>query len=257
MKISIVTICRNDADGLKRTIDSVRQQTYQDIEYVVTDGASTDSTIDIIKSNVDVIDNWVSEPDKGIYNAMNKSLARCTGDYVIFMNSGDCFYGPDVIKKVFSEPHTEDVVYGDVCFREILHANKDLRSLQDFFCRSPFCHQGIFAKVECAKSVGFDENLRIVADWAMFATMFVNGKTFKYVPYTIAKCQEGGVSSDAGRNNAERLQFLEAMFSKRITEDYRELQDLKNGVLFNYYKRIEKSKKLKYYLLTLLKALHI
>lgn len=257
MKISIVTICRNDAEGLKKTIDSVREQTYKQIEYIVTDGASTDSTIAVLKANSDIITNWVSEPDNGIYNAMNKSLSRCTGDYVIFMNSGDCFYDPAVIEDIFSLNPMEDVIYGDVYFEKIQPANKNLKSLQDFFCKSPFCHQGVFARLESIKSIGFDESLKITADWAMFVILFVNGGSFKYVPFVVAKCQGGGVSSNAGRNNLERLQFLESVYSKRITDDYIELQKLKEGVLFSYYNRIEQSKKLKYYLRTLLELLHI
>lgn len=257
MKISVVTICRNDADGLTRTIESVRKQTYKDIEYIITDGQSTDSTVDIIKANSDIIDNWVSEPDTGIYNAMNKSLTRCHGDYVIFMNSGDCFYDANVIEKIFSNGQSDDVVYGDVCFEDILPANKDIKSLQDFFCKSPFCHQGVFAKLESIRNMKFDETLAIVADWAMFTKLFIEGKSFKYVPYVVAKCNEGGVSSDAGRNNIERIQFLESMYSKRVTEDYMELQHLKKGVLYQYYIRIEKTKKLKYYLRTILELFKI
>lgn len=257
MKVSIVTICRNDANGLKKTINSVRKQTYRDIEYIVTDGASTDSTIDVIKANLDIIDSWISEPDNGIYNAMNKSVCRCTGEYVIFMNSGDCFYNSEVIDNVFSLNLTEDVLYGDVCFEKVQSANKELKTLQDFFCKSPFCHQGVFTRLESIKQEGFDENLKIVADWAMFTTLFMKGRSFRYVPYVVAKCQAAGLSSDAERNNMERLYFLESIYSRRITDDYMELQKLKNGVLFSYYNRIERSKRFKYYLRTLLELLHI
>lgn len=257
MKISVVTICRNDAEGLKRTIDSVRWQTYEDIEYIITDGNSTDSTIDIIKSNSDIIDDWVSEPDSGIYNAMNKSLTRCHGDYVIFMNSGDCFYDTNVIKNIFCDGRSEDVIYGDVCFKEILSANKAIKSLQDFFCKSPFCHQGVFAKLDCVRHMKFDETLPIVADWAMFTKLFIEGKSFKYVPFIVAKCNEGGVSSDAGRNNVERLKFLQSLYSNKVTDDYLELMRLKEGVLYKYYSRIEKTEKLKYYLRTILEFFKI
>lgn len=257
MKISIVTICRNDAKGLTKTIESIRRQTYSNIEYIIIDGASTDSTLDIIKSNYDIIDKWVSEPDSGIYNAMNKSIERCSGDYVIFMNSGDCFHSHNAIEDVFSVTQTADVIYGDVIFDSVQHANCNIRTLQDFFCKSPFCHQGVFTRLDCVRKERFKETLNIVADWAMFVDLFIGGSTFKYVPVIIAKCQTGGVSSDSGRNNNERLQYLESILTSRITEDYKELQQLKSGVLYKYYRRIERSKKLKYYMRTVLEFLHI
>lgn len=257
MKISVVTICRNDAEGLRRTIESVRRQKYCNIEYIIIDGASTDATLDVIKSNSDIIDKWVSEPDSGIYNAMNKSIDQCSGDYVIFMNSGDCFYSSDVIDNVFKNSPTEDVIYGNVRFNEVLSANRDIKSLQDFFCKSPFCHQGVFAKLEKVREERFNEDLKIVADWAMFVNLFISGSTFKYVSVVVAQCQNGGVSSDAVKNNTERSKYLDSKLTKRITDDYKELQKLKEGVLYKYYIRIEQSKKLKYYLRTILKFFHI
>lgn len=257
MKVSIATICRNNADGLKRTIDSVRKQTFRDFEFIITDGASTDKTIDIIKANEDIIDNWVSEPDSGIYNAMNKTLARCQGEYVIFMNSGDCFYDGEVLQKVFSVAKSSDVIYGDVQFEKILRANKKIFTLQDFFCKSPFCHQGVFTRLEKAISVGFKEEYTRVADWAMFLTLFMSGCSFEYVPCIVAQCESNGISADAGANNKERLFHLEKTYSNRITDDYRELQHIKDGVLFKFYVRLEQSKKLKYYILSLLNFFHV
>lgn len=257
VKVSIITVCRNDAEGLKETIDSVKSQTYRNFEFLITDGASTDNTITVIKDNATVIDNWISEADSGIYNAMNKSLKRANGEYVIFMNSGDCFFDSKVLETVFKDNPSEDVVYGDVRFDRIISANREVKTLDDFFCKSPFCHQGVFTKLDRIKTSGFREEFKIVADWVMFTTLFMKGCSFKFVPCTIAQCKTGGVSADAGRNNLERLKFLEEEYSKRITEDYKAFNEIKNGVLFNYYRRIEATKKLKYYILSLLKLLHI
>ena len=90
-KISVITINLNNAEGLRRTLDSVFRQTTHDFELVVVDGASTDGSVELIHTYADRIDRWVSEPDGGIYNAMNKAVAMATGEYVIFMNSGDTF----------------------------------------------------------------------------------------------------------------------------------------------------------------------
>lgn len=257
MKVSIITICRNDVNGLTKTIQSVRQQTFQDFEYLITDGASTDGSIDVIKVNEDIISDWVSEPDQGIYNAMNKSLLRCKGEYVIFMNSGDCFYNSNVLENIFSHSPKADVIYGDVCFKKITYANQHIRTLQDFFCKAPFCHQSAFTKLEKANAFRFQEEYKIVADWIMFVSIFMAGGTFEYVPYIVSKCTEGGVSSDSSKNNQERLCYLTKLYSSKITEDYMELLRLKNGVLWKYYLRLEQTKKLKYYILKILNILHI
>jgi glycosyltransferase involved in cell wall biosynthesis len=110
--ISIITIVYNGEDVLEVTMDSVREQTYQGIEYVVIDGASRDGTMDIIERNGDIIDILVSEPDKGIYDAMNKGLLKATGDYVLFLNAGDYLREASVIEEVMSLPNA-DIYYGE------------------------------------------------------------------------------------------------------------------------------------------------
>ena len=98
MKISVVTVCYNSVDSIEETMLSVLNQTYSDVEYIIIDGGSTDGTVDIIKKYADRLVYWVSEPDKGIYDAMNKGIAAATGDYINFMNSGDRFASTNVIE---------------------------------------------------------------------------------------------------------------------------------------------------------------
>ena len=98
MKYSIITVNYNNRDGLRATIESVVNQTYRDYEFIVIDGGSTDGSTDVLKEFDDKITYWVSEPDKGIYNGMNKGIAKATGDYLNFMNSGDCFYNEKVLE---------------------------------------------------------------------------------------------------------------------------------------------------------------
>ena len=100
MKYSIITINYNNRDGLEKTIQSVINQTCQDFEFIIIDGGSTDGSVDIIKKYNDRINYWVSEPDKGIYNAMNKGILQAHGEYLNFMNSGDCFFDNEVLNKV-------------------------------------------------------------------------------------------------------------------------------------------------------------
>lgn len=120
MTISIITICYNAASDLEKTIKSVRAQVFNDYEYIIVDGGSKDVTSEIIKSNADVITKWVSEPDKGIYDAMNKGIKMATGDWVIMMNAGDIFADPDVLQNVFSHviPDNITFLYGDTLSRQ-------------------------------------------------------------------------------------------------------------------------------------------
>ena len=113
MKLSVITINFNNRDGLRKTIESVVNQTFKDFEYIIIDGGSTDGSVDVIKEYADRIDYWVSEPDKGIYNAMNKGIDVAKGEYCIFMNSGDCFYVNDVYENVFRELDGVDIIIGD------------------------------------------------------------------------------------------------------------------------------------------------
>ena len=100
MKLTVVTINYNNCKGLEKTLRSVTSQLTPEVEYVVIDGGSTDGSVDLIKRYEKNISFWVSEPDKGIYNAMNKGIAHAKGEYINFMNSGDCFHSPDVLSRV-------------------------------------------------------------------------------------------------------------------------------------------------------------
>ena len=114
-KITIITIVFNNREGFIKTLNSVVSQTYKNKEYLVIDGGSTDGTLDVIKHNSNFIDYWVSEKDRGIYDAMNKGLAKANGEWVIFMNSGDVFSESDVLSKIFDSTIIEnvDLIYSD------------------------------------------------------------------------------------------------------------------------------------------------
>ena len=111
MRYSIITINYNNRDGLRKTIESVVNQSCRDIEYIVIDGGSTDGSVEVIEEYAGKIDYWVSERDKGIYNAMNKGLAQAHGEYLNFMNSGDCFHDNDVLINL-PQDADEDIIFG-------------------------------------------------------------------------------------------------------------------------------------------------
>ena len=114
MNVTIITVCRNHAKELEKTIQSVENQTWQKKEYIVIDGASTDETLEVIQQHGDSITQWISEPDQGIYDAMNKGIRLAQGQWVIFMNAGDTFASTDTLQRVFQESQEADVIYGDV-----------------------------------------------------------------------------------------------------------------------------------------------
>ena len=112
--VTVITVCRNHAKGLEKTIQSVESQTWQEKEYLVIDGASTDGTMEVIRQHEGSITQWISEPDLGIYDAMNKGVRLAQGQWIIFMNAGDTFASTDTLQRVFQEPQEADVIYGDV-----------------------------------------------------------------------------------------------------------------------------------------------
>jgi len=111
--LTVITVVYNNVRDIERTLTSVIRQTYPHIEYLIIDGNSTDGTVDVIKRYAEHISQWISEPDKGIYDAMNKGLGRATGDYVLFMNSGDEIYAEDTVAQVFASAPDADIYYGE------------------------------------------------------------------------------------------------------------------------------------------------
>lgn len=118
VKLSVITVCYNAGSHLEQTIRSVTEQTYPYIEYIIIDGGSTDHTSSIIRKYQDQIQVYVSEKDKGIYDAMNKGLKLASGDFVIFMNAGDEFYEPTTVQQVFAKYQGDDVIYGETLFEK-------------------------------------------------------------------------------------------------------------------------------------------
>lgn len=185
-KISIVTINRNNAEGLEKTIRSVIEQVYDNYEYIIIDGASSDSSIDIIKKYSNSIGYWISEPDKGVYDAMNKGASIATGDWICFMNSGDVFCNKEVLQNVFVEDQNlvlaSDVIYGDTVL--VTHSVKfvpRIAPLESILIDKPFCHQSCFVKTSLQKEYKFDLRYKICADHAFFLSLYKNKYRFNYI----------------------------------------------------------------------------
>ena len=197
-KVTVVTVVFNDAAHIESTMLSVIGQTYKNIEYIVIDGKSNDGTTDLIKRYSDKVTTWISEPDKGIYDAMNKGLALASGDYVIFMNSGDGFTDNAVLEHVFdSISGYPDVIYGHTIG---IHKNGKLRQQlhpfyeSDGYCPTVgICHQSVLVKTDKAKKLMFDLAYKVCADHKMLYDLYKAGATFIEYKGDIAEiiCDEG------------------------------------------------------------------
>lgn len=208
MKLSIITINYNNAAGLRKTMESVFAQTYRDFEYIVVDGASTDGSVNVIKEleseGVRELGTfkWISEPDGGIYEAMNKGLKMAKGEYVLMLNSGDFLIDEHVIERIMPELHTEDIIQGNVIEE---YPNKTIRfrgygrSDISFIDAMDACfpHQATFIKLSTMEQYGYyDENYKKASDSYFFVTALALGNaTFRYVDIDITNFDVNGISS--------------------------------------------------------------
>lgn len=242
-KISVITINYNNKTGLEKTIKSVISQTYPELEYIIIDGGSNDGSVDVIKKYADKITYWVSEPDKGIYNAMNKGIIKATGEYCNFMNSGDCFYDSNVLNCVFQTNQTADVLTGIAKTENGLWipVTNEKLSLYHFYV-SGLSHQATFIKTILQKKLQYDEKLSIVADSKFFIqALILHNASYLTLPYYICLYAPGGISSNIEKHRLELDMVFHELFPERILKDYKQLFLLKsNFILMKLQKVIDK-----------------
>lgn len=225
MRISIITINFNNREGLKKTIESVVNQTYINIQYIVIDGGSTDGSVDVIKAYADKIDYWVSEPDKGIYNAMNKGVDVAKGEYCLFLNSGDYLHTSGTIEDVVETNLCDDVIMGLVKYVPSGRIGyTDIKapiSLLDFYKGSPIPHPTAFIRKELLLKHCYDENLKIVSDWKFFLQcIIIDQCSYKILDFVITDFLEGGVCSNRAVGETERQKCFEELLPSGIRVDY-------------------------------------
>jgi glycosyltransferase involved in cell wall biosynthesis len=198
-KITIITISFNTERFIEGTILSVIHQQYVNVEYIIIDGGSTDGTSEIVSKYMDKISLYVSEPDNGIYDAMNKGVSYATGEWILFMNAGDSFYSADVIDNVFHEGIDDDIVavYGKVNMK---YEGWDVITMPDTLDRMsvhmPFSHQAVFVRADYHKKYPFSGLYKIAADYDFFYHLYIEGLSFKYVDIVIANYDAiGGLSA--------------------------------------------------------------
>jgi len=200
-KVSIITVVYNGIVHLEQTISSVLGQSYDNIEYIIIDGGSTDGTVELIKQYEDKIAYWVSEPDGGIYDAMNKGLAKARGEIVGLINADD-WYETDAVSVVVEtfEKENADVVHGSMRIVKesgesfVKMAESDISNLKKGMLLN---HPTVFAKKSLYDQYGnFDTSYKIVADWEMMMRWFLNDVHFVPTKETLANFRMGGVSSE-------------------------------------------------------------
>lgn len=186
-KISIITVSYNAVNTIEETILSVINQTYSNIEYIIIDGGSTDGTIDIIKKYADKITYWVSEPDKGIYDAMNKGALIATGKYIQYLNSSDILYKTSIITEIIlripNKDNYPDIIYGDMIIEKrfgTFYMQPTL--LSEFYDTFPMYHPSSWIKKELLQKIKFDTNFKISADFNLFRNLYYSGYKFYYIP---------------------------------------------------------------------------
>lgn len=224
MKLSIITVNLNNREGLLKTIDSVVAQTFSDFEWIVIDGGSTDGSRELIEEYASHFSYWVSESDKGIYNAMNKGVVEAKGEYLLFLNSGDWLFSDSTLDEV-SILLEGDVVYGDANhwehgkFKCSQHpGTMSLRLLYTSF----ICHQSTFFKRSLFDVNRYNEELKIVSDWELCIKLLFKKSTFKYIPVTVCNFEGGGKSSmDSDLLKRERAYVLGQYCPDAICEDFR------------------------------------
>lgn len=234
MKLSIITINYNNAAGLKKTLDSVAIQTYTDFEHIIVDGASSDGSVDVIREyeqslafNLSPLASrlkWISEKDTGIYNAMNKGICMATGEYLLFLNSGDYLVDESVIENALSLLDGTDIVQGNTIeeLQGKVYRNRGYgKSEIDLFdvMKGYFLHQASFCRKKMFENYGmYDESYRIAGDTKFFMNCLgCNNATFKYVDIDITNYDVTGIStrhSTLQKIEADRI-YIE-LFSKRM-----------------------------------------
>lgn len=209
--ISIVTVCYNAEKLIEKTILNIQNQTYPNIEHLIIDGNSSDSTVKIIKkqaaqsiSKVDL--KWISEDDNGIYDAMNKGANLAKGDYVNFMNAGDCFLENDSIEKAFVQsPAESQIIYGDYqvrfeTYKKIIRA----KPLNKSWNHITVCHQSVIYKTELVKQTPYSGKY-ITSDFEQFHKFYHQNKKFYYLGFPLANYSDDGLSAKAKIKIAREL----------------------------------------------------
>ncbi len=250
--LSIITINYNNAAGLERTLKNITSQDYKNFEYLVIDGGSSDDSSAIIEKYKSGITYSISERDTGIYNAMNKGISKATGEYLLFINSGDELNGASAIKNVIQDLHGSDLITCNLLL--ITDKSETVKYYPanptfQYFLSDTFPHPATFIRKNLFKLTnGYDENYKIVSDWAFFMiALFRFNATHKHLDKTLSRFYLDGISSSEQNRSLvakERAHFISEQFSRytELIKDWKEAKKLK--FIFENSRIIKIAKKL-------------
>ena len=239
-KISIITVTKNSEKFLEENINSLKNQTYKNFEHIIIDGNSTDRTVEIIKKNKDKIDYWVSEPDEGLYDAMNKGIKACTGDIIGILNSDDIYFSEALkfVNQYFTEQENLDFLFGTVEKHKLMHGYypEKIKWTFGFYTTHSV---GFFIKKSSQMKIGFyDTRYKYSADYDLFYKMIVKKKMFGIATKKdeiFGKFRQGGLSSrikyldflkENNRiriNNGQNILFVYLIFVLRLLRNFKNL----------------------------------
>ena len=230
LKISIVTVCYNAEKTIENTILSVINQNYKNIEYIIIDGNSTDNTINIIKKYSDKISYWISEKDKGIYNAMNKGIDVANGDYIQFLNADDMLVSNNTIAQVALA--IEDEKYPDILSSKIWNVYERSKyqrlasnnvSMDDIKKGGMLPHPGIFMKINIIRHYKFNEDNRIASDFELLLRCALDNRSIKYITVPTVYFSSEGISSvNPNIGIDECYNILKKYRGTQVANDYKQ-----------------------------------
>ena len=238
MLFSIITINFNNLEGLKKTFDSVWSQTWKEFEYIVIDGGSNDGSVEYLEGNTNI--KWISEPDKGVYHAMNKGIHKAKGEYLIFLNSGDHFYNKQALEKHHALLKEKDIIYFNL---QVIDDDKtfvkeypEVLSFS-YFVKDTLPHPATFIKKEVFDRIGlYNEDLKIVSDWKWFMDAICkNNVTYKKIDATLSTFYLDGISSKTENRSiifSEKQDVLKSEYAAytQDLDDVIEQRKLINGL---------------------------
>lgn len=250
--LSIITINYNNAQGLKKTMDSVVNQSFKNFEYIIIDGGSTDNSKQIIEQYQSKVTYWVSEKDKGIYNAMNKGIQQTKGNYLLFLNSGDYLADDNVLDNVFKSNITADIAYGNML---IEHSNGAIEQgyMPDKITFKQMIVDTLWHPVSFIKKSLFDkyglynEELKIVSDYDFFfKTIIMNSVSTQHIGLTISVYNLNGLSSlpeNKVKEHTERKKVITSYLPSLIVEFIEEYRNTPKPQLTKWQRLVKKLKK--------------
>lgn len=260
MKLCIITINYNNAEGLRKTLASIASQTFRDFEHIVVDGGSTDGSVDVIREYESSLASrlsplasnlkWISEKDTGIYNAMNKGIRMATREYVLFLNSGDYFIDDNALQMVLDSNMQEDVCYFDADFvypnGKVEHHQYPEELSFEFFWQDALCHQATWYRIDALRDMeGYDEKYKIIGDTAMNIDLcLIHNYTYKHYPKVLSVFDADGISISKDGINITQQEFdsyYKGKFSPALYHLFVKYRNVSQSAIYRRFEKLQRN----------------